>query len=240
MSSLADRQNAFSLGIRTNGATPPGLNAQRYEVYRDLVYHNLEGLLAGGFPIIKTTLATENWEALIREFLQNHRARTPLFLELGREFVDFLEQRKPAGWEPDWLIELADYERVELELAIAPGTPPLAGPITMIADAIPRLSPLARLLSYRYPVQCIGPDRDPTAAPTFLLVYRDEAEDVQFMELTPATAHLLELVEHNQGRVSVDLIHDLAQALGLSRDTVQDHALRQLEEFVIRGIIFYG
>jgi len=242
---LAKQQGAFTAAIRSpdEKAMPPGLDAQRFGVYRDLVYRNLEGLLAGGFPVIKATLAPEHWEALLRQFLQHHRARTPLFLELGREFVDFLETRRQEGWEPGWLLELADYERVELELSIALDLPQPASspPFATLAEAVPVLSPLARLLCYSYPVHCIGPDRDPAPSPTFLLVYRDAAEEVQFMELTPATAHLLARVEHNEaGATSLGLAQDLADTLGLPRESVQTHALAQLEDFAQRGVVIFA
>ena len=239
---LVHSQNAFTRGMRTPGqqAVPSGLDGERYAVYRDLVYRNLDGLLAGGFPVLKATLAAEQWSDLVREFLADYRARTPLFLELGREFLAFLDSREERGWEPGWLYELAHYERVELDLAVAPDEPPPPPADPPPATAAPRLSPLARLLCYEYPVHRIGPDNDPAPESTFLLVYRDEGDDVQFMTLMPATAQLLALVEADCGRSSQALLQALADALALPLEQVEAHGLDQLREFAQRGVVYYA
>jgi hypothetical protein len=238
---LASSQAAFTRGIRTprEQGVPPGLDGQRYEVYRDLVYRNLDGLLAGGFPVLKATLPAEQWATLIGEFLADHRAQTPLFLELGQEFVAFLGGREVQGWEPDWLCELAHYERIELELAIAPDWEPPPGTEADIAGAVPRLSPLARLLCYEHPVHRIGPDHDPAPEATFLLVHRDRNDDVQFMALMPATAQLLALIETNRSTSSVGLLRELADALAAPAGSLEAHGLDQLRDFVQRGVVYY-
>lgn len=239
---LVSCQSAFTRGIRSpeEHGPPAGVDAGRYAVYRDLVYRNLDGLLAGGFPVLRATLPAAHWDGLIREFLARHRAGTPLFLELGREFVQFLGERQTLGWEPGWLWELAHYERIELELDIAPDWHPPPCPDTEPAAAVPRLSPLARVLVYQYPVHRIGPGHDPSAQPSFLLAYRDREEHVQFMALMPATAQLLALVEANRRSSSLDVLHELAGALDASPEQLALHGLEQLQEFVQRGVVYYA
>ncbi len=241
---LATTQRAFTRGIREAGGqeTPPGLPGDRYAVYRDLVYRNLESLLAGGFPVLRATLLEEQWETLVREFLADHRAQTPLFLELGREFVEFLRVRETQGWEPGWLRELAEYERVELELAIAPDAADTYRPVKdeEIATSVLRLAPLARLLCYEYPVHRIGPEYDPAPEPTFLLVYRDADDEVQFMTLMPATAQLLALVEDNRSTAAQELLRQLAADLSAPLEPLQTHGLAQLKDFLERGVVTCG
>lgn len=243
---LAANQTAFTRGLRTpqTDAVPPGLDPTRYAVYRDLVYRNLESLLSGGFPVLKATLPTEHWSVLVCEFLRDHRAQTPLFLELGQEFLSFLGEREQQGWEPGWLWELADYERIELALEIAPD-PPLPAHTSATVDeqtvdeCIPRLSTLARLLCYTYPVHRIGPGQEPPPEPTFILVYRDDQDEVQFMTLMPATAQLLALLEMNQEKTTAELLQQLSATLALPVEQLQSHALEQLEAFRQRGVVYY-
>ena len=101
-----------------------------------------------------------------------------------------------------------------------------------------RLSPLAKLLCYEYPVHRIGPDHDASPEATFLLVYRDENDEVQFMALLPATAQLLALVEANRTAASAALLQSLADALGLPREQLMVHGLDQLADFVRRGVVY--
>jgi hypothetical protein len=51
-------------------------------------------------------------------------------------------------------------------------------------------------------VHRIGPDHqpaEPPATPTFLVVYRDAADAVQFLEIGAETARLLEAIEQTPG-----------------------------------------
>ena len=55
MSSLREQFDAMAQHVRDPAAHPgpPGIEARRLKIYSDLVYNNLDGLLAGGFPVIK-------------------------------------------------------------------------------------------------------------------------------------------------------------------------------------------
>src|SRR5687767_362480 len=95
---LHAQQHAFAAHLRDPDAhaAPAGIEDRRMAVYRELVYANLEGLLAGGFPVLRSILADTDWQALVRAFLRDHRATSPLFPELPREFVRFLQLRNEA------------------------------------------------------------------------------------------------------------------------------------------------
>lgn len=71
---------------------PPGIEARRLAIYRQLFIGNLDSLLGGGFPVIRATLAPAQWQALVHAFYADYRCRTPLFTELAREFVGYLEE----------------------------------------------------------------------------------------------------------------------------------------------------
>ena len=167
MSDLREQFDAMARHVRDPAAHagPPGIEARRLKIYSDLVYNNLDTLLAGGFPVIRKTLGDVAWQALVRGFLARHHSHTPLFTELGRELVAFLES--DAGSDPrrPWLAELAHYEWAELGLQLSDVAIPPHDPDGDLLDGVPLLSPLAWPLAYRWPVDRIGPDHQPGAPP---------------------------------------------------------------------------
>lgn len=174
-------------------------------IYRDLFFNNVRDLLGRSFPVIRKLLGDTEWDAMVRDWLVRHRARTPLFLELPQEFLAYLqEERDSAAGDPPFLAELAHYEWVELALSIDERDPDMDG-IDEHGDLLagwPVLSPLAWSLGYAWPVHRIGPDYRPSEQPpepTRLVVYRDRRDRVGFLEINLVTARLLELLEGAQG-----------------------------------------
>ncbi len=82
------------------------------------------------------------------------------------------------------------------------------------------LSPLAWPLAYQYPVQKISPAFLPDEAPeqpTFLIVYRNQDDDVNFIEITPITYRLLELIQENEQLLTEDCLKQVARRIESSR-----------------------
>ena len=128
MSSLHEQLHALAAHVRDPAAHagPPGIEDRRLAVYRELVFNNLDGLLAGTFPVIRRTLGDADWQALLRRFLVGHRSETPLFTRLGLEFIAFLDTAEdPAR---PWLAELAHYEWAELGLQLSDAALPQGCP----------------------------------------------------------------------------------------------------------------
>jgi uncharacterized protein len=202
---LAAQQLAFAAHLRDpeHAPPPPGIEDRRMAVYRDLFYNSLESILAGNFPVLRGLRGDAWWHRLVRDFYRQHRARTPLFPEIAREFLHWLQERPPVGDDmPPFLLELAHYEWVELALAIAEPEPlaPDCDPDGELLDGAPVLSPLAWPLAYRYPVQRISADFQPVEAPpqpTFLLVAREADDRVRFREIDLAGFRLLQAVAGN-------------------------------------------
>src|SRR5690606_13740269 len=131
-------------------------------------------LLAGNFPVIRATLADPDWHALVRAFYSGHRCQTPLFTEIGREFVRWLDARQSADPAlPPWLAELAHYEWVELALQISDAEPgadvarvrsdrPDAKEVLL--GGVPVVSPHAWARAYRLPGLRLCPCSLPTCA----------------------------------------------------------------------------
>jgi hypothetical protein len=195
-------QYDFAAHIRQPSVNPPPANVEdrRMQIYRDLFYNNIEGFVSGMFPVLRTLYSDADWHAMVRDFFVKHRCKTPLFLEIGQEFMAYVSQeREPQPCDPAFMVELAHYEWVELALDISEAELPEA--VDAEGDLLaghPVQSPLAWSLTYQFPVHCIRPDFQPEVAPaqpTWLLVYRNSDYDVKFMETNAVTARLLSLLD---------------------------------------------
>jgi hypothetical protein len=195
---LREQQFRLAAHLRDPAAPPPpGIEDRRLKIYRDLFYNSLQGLLAGNFPVIRKLLGDTRWHALVRDFYRDFRAGTPLFPELPREFIQYLQERGGGQGDPPWLLELAHYEWVELalDLSEASDADEAHDPQGDLLAGIPVPSPLAWPLAYAWPVHRLSPDHQPATppdTPTFLLVRRDATNKVRFSELSALTFRLLQ------------------------------------------------
>ena len=193
-------QHAFATSIRDPDNNPHAdvAPADRIQIYRQLIYNNLELFLSRVFPVLKATLGGEAWSALVGDFLRAHQSNTPYLFEIAEEFLRYLQDERPqTEHDPPFLLELGHYEWVELALEIAEEAPPPENS-RLLKDPLSQtifLSELAWPLAYRFPVHRIRPDfqpRSPPPKPSFLLVYRDRDDTVNFMEIGSAVYFLLE------------------------------------------------
>ena len=131
----------------------------------------------------------------------------------------YLEHERDQPEDYPFLLELAHYEWVELALDLATDTLAFAETITEdeLLRCLPVISPLAWVLQYQYPVHLIGPECIPDKAPeapTHIIVYRDRANQVQFMEINEVTAKLLQLIQQNKVSSSKQALLTIAKELG--------------------------
>lgn len=179
---------------------PADVPVERMQVYLDLFYNNIEGFLAGAFPVAKRVLGDTLWHQLARRFVHEHPSDSPYFLDISQEFLTYLNQVQPSE-APEFLLELCHYEWVELSLKVDEREIPRTAELDSGADLrqIPLLlNPLLWVLGYRYPVQRINPDFRPTMAPaqvTRLLVYRDSSDQVRFREVGPMAFALVQRLQ---------------------------------------------
>jgi hypothetical protein len=194
-------QLAFAAHIRDpqHQPRPADVEERRMAIYRDLFFNNIASLLETSFPVLRKLLTQAHWHGMIRDFLIRHRCKTPLFLELPQEFLEYLRnQRVQQRDDPPFLLELAHYEWVELALSVSDDDPDpsLADPNGDLQSGCPVISPLVRNLAYRFPVHRIGPDfqpREPDPKPTRLLVYRTRQDQIEFMEIKHLAAVVVRL-----------------------------------------------
>lgn len=238
----AQREMASFLRDPEGRGAPKGIEPRRLQIYRDLVYRNIEGFISSGFPVLRSLYADADWEAMVRTFILEHRCTTPLFLRISEEFLAFLSADAREGLR-GFEVELAHYEWLELAVDVAEGEVPEHLESPDIETARATLSPVAQLASYQYPVHRIGPSFQPEAPtePSFLLVYRDRESRVKFMELNAATARLLHELMQNAESSDVASVGTffkrLANDWSMDEQALRSFAWEQLMEFHSLGIV---
>jgi hypothetical protein len=217
-----DKQYAFAAHIRDpdNTVAPPGIEDRRMAIYRGLFFNNLYNLLGTFFPVLRKISSDERWRHLIREFMKVHRAKTPYFLQLPEEFLDFLQNEyQMLDDDYPFLTELAHYEYVEIALRVSPAENDLTNVDTNgdLLQGVPAKSDLAWAFAYHFPVHRISEDYLPAEAaeqPSYLVIYRRSDDKVRFLELNPVTAALLEAIENNQATLNGDsLLRELSESI---------------------------
>lgn len=213
--SLLRLQEQFAGHIRDPEGTgaPEGIEDRRMAIYRRLFFGNLRNLFAKNFPVLRRLLDDDAWDSLIRAFMRDHRARTPMFTEIGREFVRFLETQEPDS-APPFALELAHWEYLETIVrlhAADPGDIEVDGDGDLLAGC-PVLNPTLQLGQYHWPVHEIGPDFQPDQPldqPLLLAACRRRNDRISFLKLNAVTARLLGLIQEypdQTGRASLEAI----------------------------------
>ncbi len=107
---------------------------------------------------------------------------------------------------------MAHYEWIELVLSVSNRAvdETAIDPHGDLLDQQPVLNPVLANLRYRWPVQRIQPRARIAPAETYLLVFRDSEDQIQFLETNAFTARLLNLVEAGDytGRSALQTIAD--------------------------------
>ena len=238
-------QYAFTRYIRDpeNQPAPAGVDVRRLNIYRDLVYNNIERMLRNLFPVLRKITPDDRWHAMIRDFLKNHKSRTPLFPKVTQEFLKYLENERNAGDDPPFILELAHYEWVEYAVSIDPREISWKGvdPEGDLLEGRPVLCPLAWPLSYRYPVHTIRPDSQPEEAPpqpTYLIVYRNRHDKVGFMELNAVSARLVEQIRKNGRKSGRKILTRIAAELRHPNpDVVIAGGLETMRDLLARDVL---
>ena len=239
-------QYEFTAHIRNpeKNRAPDGIEDRRMKIYRELLYNNIEGFISSGFPVIRTIYSDENWHKMVRDFFAHHQSQSPYFLEISQEFIEYLQnERVPQDEDPAGLIELAHYEWVELALHVSDETIDMEN-IDANGDLLkgrPVFSPVAWPLVYEFPVHTMSPENLPTEAPaqpTYLVVYRNRKDQVNFLEINPITARLVGLLQDNENFTGLDAIVFITDEMSHPNpEVVKQGGLAALQELQQYGII---
>ncbi len=229
--------------------TETPIESRRLKAYQELFFNNIDSFFSQLFPVSASILGRERWLQILREYLVKHQAKTPLFHELGEEFLLFLNHEfDPRESDPPFLLELAHYEWVELALSIATEDGFEQGgenvyEADLNLEQLYELSPLAWPLAYEWPVHQLSVEFQPNQPPesvTTLLVFRhltsNQTEIIDFIELTPLLYQVLMALD--TGKNAKEAFEEVANAHPLfhTQDLVHS-AQKTLKEFVLLGIL---
>ncbi len=252
-------QLQFSAHIRDPQNTayvPEGeqpIESRRLIAYQELFFNNIESFFTQIFPVCSDILGKARWLEILREYMIKHDAHTPLFHELGQEFLQFLDSEfEPQADDPPFLLELAHYEWVELALSVSPEIDFEGGEKTSATqlswEHAYQLSPVAWPLAYEWPVHRLSahcqPKQKPEEAST-LLVYRylDQGdavdsvpqETVEFIELAPLLYQFLMALESASS--AQEAFESVAKPYAMPADQLQTFAEQTLHELVSLNIL---
>lgn len=215
---LAALQKRFADHIRDpeTHPAPEGVEARRLAIYRRLFFNNVSNLFEKNFTIVRRIVPDERWRELIRAFLSEHRSTTPLFPEIGREFVRFLAERPGAHAEWPWLAELAHWQFLNTSVR-NDERDPTGVDVDADVDLIegrPVVNPTLQLAAYHWPVQLIRADRAaPEARDTVIAVWRSPDDRLGRLVINAVTGRLLELMRDNVELSGRQLLEQVAAEL---------------------------
>lgn len=129
-------------------------------VYRNNVFAKLTEALGDLYPVVKRLVGDGFFAYAANEFVHHHPPRTPVLVDYGDGFPDFLDSFKPAETVP-YLSSVARYELARHQaLNAADATPLTADALKGIkperfGDLCLTLHPSCRLLRSAFPVEAI-------------------------------------------------------------------------------------
>lgn len=167
-----DTQATFGAALMDPNIPPPrGLETERFAVHRNNFATGLSRALASRFPATERIVGEEFFAATAREFVVRHPPASPVLLEYGETFADFIEAFEPA----EELFYLPDVMRLENARvrayhaadrdALAPRT--LAEiPVERLAEVTFELRPSVSVVRSRWPIVTIWSMNVGETAPT--------------------------------------------------------------------------
>ncbi len=196
ITSLAETQKLFVENIREQRLQNNIKNVKpdRMQVYMRLVYNNIEGNLRQVFPVLFSLLPDKYWDDLVHQFVKESRGPSPYFFDISKQFVSFLNTLNDRALLYPFMRELAHYEWIELDVELQQE---VVGLTEQKKGKQLSVTNTTRILGYEYPAHKISKafiPSEPGNETTFLIVYRDKNESVQFMETNALTVQLLNIV----------------------------------------------
>lgn len=241
-------QQAFTARLRDpqHQPLPAGVSPDRMAVYEEIVFNNLFESVSACFPITRSMLGESTWLNLVRAFMREYAANSPLFRSIPEQFLHYLNlpENNLTVALPSYFSSLCHYEWVELHIASFPadstGTKSTESENISdvdLANERPRFTPAMMLLEYDYAVHKISPSHLPEQKSTQLLVYRNRDDQVQFMELNAVTYRLISLLQ-NQGLTCKQALTLVAKELQHPQpESIMGFGLALLNELKHKGII---
>src|SRR5260370_18153543 len=129
---LADRQRGFAAAILDPALPmPDGLigpdrepGPKRFAVYRNTVVFGLTETLKDAFLAVHRIVGSDFFQAMARAYVMVEPPRSPIMLDYGAGFPDFIRQFEPVAELP-YLAYVAPFDRAWTEAYHAPEASPI-------------------------------------------------------------------------------------------------------------------
>ncbi|WP_299849295.1 DNA-binding domain-containing protein [uncultured Roseovarius sp.] len=226
---LLDASEAVPEGLSDGVGHPAG---SRFSVYRNNVAVSLTEALELSFPAIVKLLGEENFKGLAGIFLRQNPPETPIMMQYGAAFPDFLAGFEPLahiGYLPD-VARLEQAVRVSYHAADAtPVDPEVLQELSPeeLATARLELAPSLQVIRSPWPIHQIWAynleegSPKPTGGAQSVLILRPEFDP----ELTPISSGIAAFIiallrgetlpEANEAAIESEEDFDLSHGLGL-------------------------
>tara|TARA_R110002072_G_scaffold94299_3_gene208451 strand:+ start:13796 stop:14527 length:732 start_codon:yes stop_codon:yes gene_type:complete len=216
-----------------NEALPDGVTPRRSRVYEELLFNNICGFLNTCFPVCKSLIEQDVWRDLSRSFFRDWRCHSPRFNDIPKAFLDYLVSDSAPELPYSWFVQLAHYEWVELAVDTFDEHHQAVDPSSGI-----RVNPSLQNLIYDWPVHQISPNYLPTEnKQTFLLVFRNANNDVEFTEVNAPTSALVSLFEQGYTSSS-EVLSELALKMHVPlNEAFNAFGLDMIHQLVTQGIL---
>ncbi|TDV06773.1 DNA-binding domain-containing protein [Paraburkholderia caballeronis] len=120
--SLYERQKHFAAALLNPDMPMPGglvgpdrePSVRRFNVYRNNVVTSLVDTLKATFPAVRRIVGDEFFAAMARVYVASEPPRTPVMLDYGATFADFVDSFEPARSVP-YLADVARLERAWMD-----------------------------------------------------------------------------------------------------------------------------
>lgn len=172
---------------------PVGVSEQRMQVYQELLFNNVYSVFERCFPVIFSLLSQQQSKEMVHDFLCNSHCQTPYFHHLPYELVCYLSRVKLENYP--YLAQLADYEWLELEVELSDDSIQEQYDSTLELNSSVVFSSTIRIKQYDYEVEKINKNYQPKLhQSSYLLLYRNENDEVKFVKLNEMSFYLIELL----------------------------------------------
>jgi len=245
MTHFKDIQSQFMAHIKdpAHVSPPSDIEPRRMAIYSELFFNNIEDFVASAFPVLKSLYNEDDWLVLVRLFFIEHDCKTPYFLEISQEFIAYLSnQYHMKENDPIFMLELAHYEWVELEISIRDENDQFTSFDPDNIDFTPLyLSNLAWSLSYQFPVHTISPEYQPKTTPSepsYIIVFRDSEDEVGFIAINGLTSLMLQVINESPSIGFDSLCIELQnQVPSFSLDIIKQGAVSVLSALAEKGVL---
>lgn len=238
MSELASMQRAFARDIRTGGTEKfdelPGL-----KIYRELFFNNICGFLDSTFPVCREAVGDESWLNYSRRFFKDHQCSSPLFLEISKEFLDWLSAQADILETYPYIAELAHYEWLELAVDVMDVDCWQVSSVAVFDPVAPvEINPVSVSACYHHPVhQISGPNPDVPESLSAFIVYRDSSDKVRFLNCSPLSLMIFEGLKTEPLQTPMEAVKSVMDSAGIEGDAAVEGGLQVLRDWLQQGVI---